>query len=402
MLKLSIASAKLTAAIVLVASFITHGPAFAQQESEWWFDVEFIAFKRDLPANQPEDFTQANYEFSASQAYDLFTLALLKQSNPLFRMTANLPKCSPIEQPPVLQAGIDLTEYQLPPLPASADEALTIAAEPLLSVQQAQELELFINQYAIWDNYVFAGPIDVFCIDHVEYNDIYKTPTNLFASYDYAADYHGLLSIEERYLSDYAKSLFRQRGIQGLLYTTWRQPVVFGEQNAEFYRVFAGEKFQSETLSPEESQALNVVDETASSELEQSDQTIEKLKAMRDAIAARQLLPVNNDEQTETQPDAIDELDNVWELDGIFKVYLEYVNRVPYLHIDSEFKHYRLSLDTQGEQQIQSFPLKQRRRIISKQVHYFDHPAFGIIIRLERFERPAEPADQEIILEADE
>jgi hypothetical protein len=57
-----------------------------------------------------------------------------------------------------------------------------------------------------------------------------------------------------------------------------------------------------------------------------------------------------------------------------------------------------MAVDAQGDARINAFPLKQRRRIISKQIHYFDHPAFGIIIRLERFEVPPAPIDEEQVI----
>jgi hypothetical protein len=35
-----------------------------------------------------------------------------------------------------------------------------------------------------------------------------------------------------------------------------------------------------------------------------------------------------------------------------------------------------------------SFPLQQLRRVISTQVHYFDHPLMGMIVQIRRYERP--------------
>ena len=63
---------------------------------------------------------------------------------------------------------------------------------------------------------------------------------------------------------------------------------------------------------------------------------------------------------------------------------------MPYLHIDSEFGFNELELNSVGEAEIKQYPFKQRRRVISKQIHYFDHPKIGIIMRLERYEQPKE------------
>ena len=42
---------------------------------------------------------------------------------------------------------------------------------------------------------------------------------------------------------------------------------------------------------------------------------------------------------------------------------------------------------------LQSAQFNQLRRVISKQVHYFDHPLFGMIVRINRYRWPEEPND---------
>jgi hypothetical protein len=78
------------------------------------------------------------------------------------------------------------------------------------------------------------------------------------------------------------------------------------------------------------------------------------------------------------------------------KVYLKYINRVPYLHIESEFEFHEFQLNSFGEATIEKYPFKQRRRVISKQIHYFDHPKMGLIIRLQRYEKPKEEDNENI------
>lgn len=117
----------------------------------------------------------------------------------------------------------------------------------------------------------------------------------------------------------------------------------------------------------------------------------------------------------------------IWEIDGRLKVFLKYINRVPYLHIDSEM-FYRHQVPTQyftgsdvstelassssgtflndgvetsvlendspenGAQSVEyrlvSIPLAEQRRVISKQLHYFDHPLYGFIVQIRRYKRP--------------
>ena len=125
----------------------------------------------------------------------------------------------------------------------------------------------------------------------------------------------------------------------------------------------------------------------------------------------------------------------IWEIDGSMKVFLKYINRVPYLHIDSEL-FYRQPVPSEYftnstfgdaaisnadnssqdapipaseamlaateasaedspsaqavEYKLASIPLAEQRRVISTQLHYFDHPLFGFIVQIRRYHRPAD------------
>ena len=122
-------------------------------------------------------------------------------------------------------------------------------------------------------------------------------------------------------------------------------------------------------------------------------------------------------------------LKELWQLDGGITVYLRNINRVPYLHIDSNLDFRQPIFDSSKTQQLeslltnlpnqgavvvdqlrqpsslqpnshpppvqkpnflQSVNFNQLRRVISKQVHYFDHPLFGMIVRLNRYRWPEE------------
>jgi hypothetical protein len=385
-----------TALISIIGSFLLSSLfvvtiAHAQDvENDWWFDVELIAFKRDLLPNQPEDFSQSSYVFSDEHPFDLFTLALLKQSNPLFRLHANLPSCTSVDEPLLINVAIDENMYTLD-LPKTDIQEMPVLDSDTLAFIKAQKN---ILNTALTDN------PRVFCADDAEYKMFTEVPQALFAKEPYAFGSHGLLADETKFLADYARTIFRQRDIQPLLYTAWRQPVVFGEDNAAFYRVFAGEKLLIEQQASAETDAVGeLIEQIQEADgPSQADMILSKLSAMQQALVDKQAIEWSPKVEPDDEMSESSKISDVWELDGIFKVYLELVNRVPYLHIDSEFKHHRLALDTQGDAQIQVFPLKQRRRIISKQVHYFDHPAFGIIVRLERFEVPSTPIDEEQVI----
>jgi hypothetical protein len=72
-----------------------------------------------------------------------------------------------------------------------------------------------------------------------------------------------------------------------------------------------------------------------------------------------------------------------WEIDGFFKVHLDH-----YLYINSEFSIIDIAQGTEAENTV-SF--KQNRRVISGEIHYFDHPNIGMIVQIRRFD-PTKPA----------
>jgi hypothetical protein len=133
-------------------------------------------------------------------------------------------------------------------------------------------------------------------------------------------------------------------------------------------------------------------------------------------------------QQTPMENTAI--LKELWRLDGGITVYLRNVGRIPYLHIDSNLdfrqpifdlkKALRVpglstnysgqdaiavnpllqpgSLQTNSQQPnfLQSVNFNQLRRVISKQVHYFDHPLFGMIVRINRYRWPETEQETDI------
>ena len=81
-------------------------------------------------------------------------------------------------------------------------------------------------------------------------------------------------------------------------------------------------------------------------------------------------------------------------------MYLENLGRTPYLHIDSDLDFRApITLRLPGETDVepnnflQSFHFDQLRRVISTQLHYFDHPLFGMVVQIRRYEPPKETSD---------
>jgi len=92
-----------------------------------------------------------------------------------------------------------------------------------------------------------------------------------------------------------------------------------------------------------------------------------------------------------------------WSVDGLFKVYLE--NR--YLFIDTELNivkegeapsvlsEQKPNKGSKNSKQTDLVSFKQERRVISGEIHYFDHPHIGMIVQIRRFD-PSKPADEAV------
>jgi hypothetical protein len=247
-------------------------------------------------------------------------------------------------------------------------------------------------------------------------------------------------------MADLFASIKNQKGISPLLHKVWRQQVVFGSDKAEPVRLFAGQNYAKEfdgngqlkpvennqpsenmpvdtlylpsqeraKMSEQEYQnwlASHSLDDT--NLVEQNEQLFTEIKqALSNSKGVTGLIPTNDLLIENSNNNEVAEVKQLWTIDGHIKVYLKYVGRVPYLHIDSDLDYRRpIPAEIDGSNNVtevnngvnrstplltasapsytlQSANFKQLRRVISKQVHYFDHPLFGMIVRLHRYQWP--------------
>jgi len=366
------------------------------EDEDWWFDVEVIAFKRNTSnTTLEEDFSYTELKMSLDNVSDLMSLPLYRQANPLIDLQQMLYECSAnqsIFQSNLAPLTIPNSHFELENKVEEASIEPMVerfkARSPVLDTEERFSI-LFAPQNCSATKQKIASSLLVI-------KPITETPTYLQQPAIGVTESAHLLADQQLTLIDYAKRLFAQRDISALSHIAWRQPVVFGENNAKFYRLFSGNKLTLPNEAPPSYEALkqkydpelnNIIDQNSETFFAELKQQLKEAK------------PVNwrgiEDKQSNVS-ETSSSLDNVWELDGKVKVYLNYINRVPYLHIDSEFEFHELQLNSFGEAEIEQYPFKQRRRIISKQIHYFDHPKIGIIIRLERYEKPKEVDNEDI------
>ena len=247
-----------------------------------------------------------------------------------------------------------------------------------------------------------------------------------------------LLTSEQQALSSISRQIRSNRQLERLFHATWRQPVMFGKNNAFDVRLYGGQNYaqkfdlngdmraqQSNTalIKSANSESEFGYDATAdlnSNESSATTQSVTEIATTSDIFADIDRRLSNPQAIKYEAFKALDTAiiveqgdDNaldpslrtpIWEIDGTIKVFLKYINRVPYLHVDGEM-FYRQPVPlsyfsseesnaasagqaTPTEYKLVSVPLAEQRRVISTQLHYFDHPLFGFVVQIRRYNRP--------------
>lgn len=88
-----------------------------------------------------------------------------------------------------------------------------------------------------------------------------------------------------------------------------------------------------------------------------------------------------------------------WWLDGYFRLHLNH-----YLFITTDFNvavpfeqttQEEIKTEEQQPFTFKLIPFSQNKRVISKEVHYFDHPYMGMIVQIRRYKKPEPPAPKQ-------
>ncbi len=235
-------------------------------------------------------------------------------------------------------------------------------------------------------------------------------------------------------LNDIVKQLRRSKDFKPLLHMAWRQ-AVFDEKRATPVKIFAGDNLQAhfnkalnryhaqrlaeaeqeaeltKILSKNGSEPLTQIgfEPTKSERLAQAKQqglndifaTINTIDDVDSVIASIQQAsnlslsaPLLDEQTLQPQPPI-----QPWYLEGLLNVYLKGV----YLNINADFNVLNMTLAEQESLKLRSdnalepkaIRFQQKRRVISQEVHYFDHPYMGLIVQIRRHQRP-EPLNDEI------
>lgn len=312
--------------------------------------------------------------------------------------------------------SVNWLEWQIPSqLPCVYADQLTLLANPLSKKQEPQPTAKAIDNV----------PIKINGIEWQNRRQAFLLPQS------------------ELNLRSLYTSINRQRDIQPMLYLGWRQEVKFGQNNAQALRLFAGQNYgttyltnghlkqlpnkkDDETHTPH----LPMGEHIALNEQMQANKADEALQIANAKLFADIHAALENDNKPleldsffisakalNTNHNKLNQQplsdSDIWQLDGELKVYLQNVGRTPYLHIDSTFDYRQpvfdpslqsaatsqnsvvvSSLKTQANK-LESINVQHFKRVISKQLHYFDHPLFGMVVYITRYHRPDEPTQTE-------
>lgn len=450
------------------------GVTMAAVDTQWWFDVEVIVYKRDVTPNEvSEQFPAELVHPNTANSYALLMDYI--QPNPDI-VRQHLPVCfaEPIipetpKLPTVLDSSLfETIEYEplqlasLPDQPVTETndeqeidltqntaEALNVAEQSLLEVkdinESVEENQLAPIQLSVelpnWEPLVFLDNYAcVYMPQEHRLPFVAKVPEKIDGGKWVASSQPQLLALSDLQLNQLAKDIGRQRGLTNLIHMGWRQQIVFGQDKAIPLHLFAGKNYAKEyaqdgkrikTVQPdvyvlEAPTPISSVDNSVDSDLvndlssNQSTDEITEAPSTNDLLnridAALNGLTVDDEAQsiTDVEQDLQEQqkADYLWELDGNLKVFLRYIQKTPYLHIDGNLDFrapvfdiplYLRELNTGNTvlsdvlpDRLQSFPFSQLRRVISTQVHYFDHPMFGLIVQIRRFDFPEQTESEKV------
>lgn len=204
-----------------------------------------------------------------------------------------------------------------------------------------------------------------------------------------------LMPASTHVLTETRTTLQRKALAEPLLHVAWRQPV-FNEEQQQRLRLFAGRQFTDDFYydgfkrSPE--QTTDTEDRPPMTMIERINRLLNRIET------DPQVFRADAGNQPQSLPDTLLVPERAWELDGLLHIFL--VGN--YLHIDHDFNlrekvtidataqslaqqaDLLLSEDNLTEPFLRAYRFKQRRRVISHETHYFDHPKVGMIIQIRR------------------
>ena len=274
--------------------------------------------------------------------------------------------------------------------------------------------------------------------------EVTKVPLTIKGNEDEMSEKPYLIHQDSLQLHDIVKQLRRSKGFRPLLHLGWRHAPQT-KRIAEAYRIYGGNNHKAsydveleeynillEEAKLAEAAALESTTEDLTEQPEYAEQGVYDNSALELtpeqevnlAIQSRiqEVIEQVNDISSSDLPTIQTSLDNPddnldflpsnvplnlanppespvqdWYLDGLFRVHLDH-----YLYITADFNLVNKTLAEQVTHKLNSIapmnlkPIRfqQNRRVISGEIHYFDHPYMGMIVQIRKYKRPEPDQDK--------
>jgi hypothetical protein len=350
---------------LIAAAILLLCPALQAQTSNPWFEIELIAFERQSAPAAKEQFGKEITPIALPHALDLFK-ALYQPDT--YALSQALPVCgaAATDEPSDFSTEVQLNTLATDLVAELAQAQRSLAryrqqwpASPMLYWREACRPGVPQPDVPALTDWTAppeqpAGPLMLPTIPPVVSPVVHQNSP-------YLVDETALQ------LKDLAWQLSHRGGHKLLLHTAWRLPLGPKQQSRQL-RVFAGQRFSPQFDYFGDQQAAPTVATDTDSLHQAIEQTYRQLQQ------GRQLNPAGNTANLRGLPQ------QVWQLDGMIRPYNQRM-----LFADTEFNFRQLSA---GGEQLHTFYSKENVRLLLGELHYLDHPKFGLILQIRRFTPP--------------
>ncbi|PHR82492.1 MAG: hypothetical protein COA59_14370 [Colwellia sp.] len=441
---------------LLCASVSSSVLATQTEKPERWFEVEVILFqqlgdKKGLKEKFPDDVSSASLpqykkHFDLLSSYLQPNLTGIKQFMPLCgeQDTQDL-FLEPL--PRINTAFFEAIEsvehidgFSMPKF-TTGNKTVVQQKELILNLQKELASPLFSTQNICIisrkdiKNLFTDEQLDNFPLNAL---DVEALPTKLNALDTHISDGPYLIADESLLLADIKQRLQWSKEFKPLLHFGWRQVGVtrgkaiplklFAGNNLDYQYRQTLNKYQS-ALDKEKLAEELIFQQSNSVEQQEVDSAIVKKNHLYDVVKQQKLTQVFNELETINSANInrlIDELEQQtfeeliainevrinennslriselpikplqsWFLDGFFKVHLDH-----YLYITADFNILSQSLagstnNTTNKTNHKLVNFSQNKRVITGEIHYFDHPYIGMIVQIRRFD-PSKPKEEAV------
>lgn len=371
-------------------------PVVTRKQFESTGEINFLAIQREL--NQLY-ITLTNFNRVDGTNRDNMSSGL--SSQPVENSTADTIRDIPTFSP-------NQAEFELPIDLDSYNRAKALAV-----IKTQAKPQLTCNQYPANPFSLFDEPLPVTGYDYAE------LPRHIDASSQRNEQRPHLLTTAELTLNDVYQTLRKQPDIRPILHTGWRQRG-YQERSAIPVHLYAGIRYQAlfdeqglarvvpswkAQIAPVDLNTAANLLPTPSEKTNEDDvqNNIQKLllQLSSEAISSNNTA---NEVPQQKLPSTWKSDNPLWEIDGLFKIFM----RGRYLHFDANFnvrrpsnipvalqetfkqsispQHWEaLQQVTSDQQYLHNYQFAQKRRVITTEVHYFDHPFMGIVVQARRW-----------------